>query len=227
MSGDGTEYRYERKFVCRGLDAKHITHRIRLLPAMFVDRYPPRYVNSLYLDSPCLRSYHENLDGVCDRLKTRIRWYGDLIGQHSDAFLELKVKKGLVGTKRRYALPPFTLRNQNKLAMLKQMYMCDMLPEHILERCKGLIPSLITRYFRSYHETPDGSLRITVDSQLSYYDIYHLSRPRHVSYDRIILEMKYSSNDERRATEISQYLRLLLEKNSKYVNAVRAIHTTG
>jgi len=225
MTMDCVEYRYERKFVYSGLDAKHITHRIRLLPVMFIERYPARYVNSLYLDSLSLRSYHDNLDGVCDRLKTRIRWYGNLTGQHSDSFLELKVKKGQVGTKQRYALPSFTLRNQNSLASLKQMYVCDMLPEHILERCKGLTPSLITRYLRSYHETPDGGLRITVDSQLTYYDVYHLSRPRHASPEKVILEMKYSSNNATRAAEINQYLPLLLGKNSKYVDGVRAIHT--
>ena len=225
MTMDCVEYRYERKFVCSGLDAKRITYRIRLLPVMFIERYPARYVNSLYLDSLSLRSYHDNLDGVSDRLKTRIRWYGNLTGQHPDAFLELKVKKGQVGTKQRYALPSFTLRDQNSLTSLKQMYMRDMLPEQILERCKRMMPSLITRYFRFYYETPDAGLRITVDSQLSYYDVYRLSRPRYASPEKVILEMKYGSNNATRAAELSQYIPILLGKNSKYTDGVRAIHT--
>jgi hypothetical protein len=51
------EFRYERKFLVEELDAHQVKLLVRLHPALFYQPYPPRQVNSLYLDSPELEDY--------------------------------------------------------------------------------------------------------------------------------------------------------------------------
>ncbi|SVD50132.1 uncharacterized protein METZ01_LOCUS402986 [marine metagenome] len=55
-----------------------------------VNKYPDRYINTIYLDNPDYESVRDNLTGISDRFKTRIRWYdGDPIVK-----LEKKIRKG-------------------------------------------------------------------------------------------------------------------------------------
>ena len=102
-------YRYERKFLVPRDSWENIQAGIRMNPGMFSGIFQPRTVNNLYLDSASLRLYFMNLEGAADRTKVRIRWYGDLFGAISKPVLELKIKRGLLGTKQSFALKPFTL----------------------------------------------------------------------------------------------------------------------
>ena len=93
------EYRYERKFIVERLGNEQIRSLVRLHPAMFVMPYPPRWVNNIYLDTPELANYVDNVDGAVDRRKVRLRWYHGLFEPASQAVLEFKIKRGLVGRK--------------------------------------------------------------------------------------------------------------------------------
>ena len=91
--------RYELKLVCEPHRLAQARSWIRLHPARFVVAYPPRRVNSLYLDTPDLSSLGENLAGVSDRQKLRLRWYGDSV-RAIEPLLELKQKRNLLGRKK-------------------------------------------------------------------------------------------------------------------------------
>ena len=43
----------------------------------FKDIFNSRIVNSIYFDDVNLSSINENLDGISEKTKIRIRWYGD------------------------------------------------------------------------------------------------------------------------------------------------------
>ena len=45
----------------------------------FKEQYQNRKVNSIYFDDLNYSSIKQNLDGVSDKKKYRIRWYGDYI----------------------------------------------------------------------------------------------------------------------------------------------------
>ena len=88
-------YRYERKSVISELTKNEIKALIKLHPAMFLESYPPRFVNNLYLDSVGMNNYFDNMAGLKERVKVRIRWYGRLFGSVEKPTLELKIKNGL------------------------------------------------------------------------------------------------------------------------------------
>ena len=80
---------------------------VRRHPAAFREAYPARFVNNIYLDSHGRSDYHDNIVGVANRNKTRVRWYGPLSGQIAKPVLERKLKRGLISGKLTHALPGF------------------------------------------------------------------------------------------------------------------------
>ena len=113
MSDQGYTYlrtfRYERKFLVEELMPPQVAALIKQHPRLFYSPYPPRYVNNLYLDTPEMDHYYDNVNGALQRRKVRVRWYGQPFGEIKHPMLEVKVKHGLVGTKHTYPLPPFRM----------------------------------------------------------------------------------------------------------------------
>ena len=67
--------RYEIKYK-QNIDIKMLLRLIKSIPANFRNSYPPRDVNSIYLDDETFFSYNENINGNSYREKYRVRWYG-------------------------------------------------------------------------------------------------------------------------------------------------------
>lgn len=97
-------YRKERKFVVSGKSATAVEFFIKVHPAMFSQPFPPRFVNNIYFDSKDFHNYGDNVIGTANRVKFRIRWYGEQFGYIKKPVLEIKIKKGLAGSKRHYPL---------------------------------------------------------------------------------------------------------------------------
>jgi SPX domain protein involved in polyphosphate accumulation len=93
------EYRYERKFLVPRNSWDSVESVIKRNPAVFSPLYYPRVINNIYLDTIPLGYYFMNVEGVFDRTKVRIRWYGDLFGPVRKPVLEFKIKAGLLGKK--------------------------------------------------------------------------------------------------------------------------------
>ncbi len=84
------KYRYELKVPLEKSQSVEFKQHLRQLGLHPVSPYPPRRINSVYFDSHDLNDYMDNVSGIADRQKTRIRWYdGDL----SQLTFELKIKK--------------------------------------------------------------------------------------------------------------------------------------
>ena len=88
-----SKYRYERKFLANNLTQKQVETIITLHPAMFSESFVSRHVNSLYLDTLNLNNYNDAVLGNNNRIKIRIRWYGELTGLIKKPMLEIKIKK--------------------------------------------------------------------------------------------------------------------------------------
>ena len=101
-------WRYERKFPIENLQRFEIEQMLRDHPLGFSTLYPPRWNNSIYCESPGMDSFLEHVAGSSDRVKARIRWYGEMLGPVK-AILELKIKKGLAGRKEYYPMAPFRM----------------------------------------------------------------------------------------------------------------------
>ena len=71
----------------------------------FKESYSPRIVNSIYLDTTSFSAYLDSINGNQNRVKYRIRWYGN--EQLIKSKLEIKRKFGSVGNKQLFDLDSF------------------------------------------------------------------------------------------------------------------------
>lgn len=216
--------RYERKFVLPWSARHGVLAKLRLHPARFGEQYAPRFVNSLYFDTPSFRHYWESVDGVARREKTRIRWYGDLCGNIEAPRVEAKAKEGNVGWKRTSQLPGFELKPGVTGEELD-----DWLGPHRSREAHayGLGPVLVIRYRREYWVSRDGRFRVTTDSSVACHRVSRMRntflRPLDDPWS-IILELKYDVSDDVDASDIMRGLPFRLSRNSKYVIGVDRLY---
>ena len=222
MTADSPELRYEIKLVCGWHRLAQARAWIGLHPAGFRVAYPPRRVNSLYLDTPHLSSLHDNLDGLSARQKLRLRWYGDRMTDVQPC-LELKQKRNLLGWKRRYVLPctldltrpwPEILRTVRAHAGLDWQVLLQTVNQ----------PTLLNHYQREYYVTPDGAVRVTLDSAQRAYDQrlgsrLHLQARIPIS-DTVVIEIKTGREHAERLPEIVARFPVPRSRNSKYVGGL-------
>ena len=221
-----TGFRYERKFLVDELDDHEVRAIVKLHPSLFTQAYPPRFVNNIYLDSQDMANYVDNVSGVGDRRKVRIRWYGDLFGTIDRPILEFKIKRGLVGTKEQHFLAPFTLQRGFSNHTLERLLASDVLPELVQARLVDLNGVLVNRYYRWYYTTLDGRYRVTVDTNLSYHRVGYLKSSfahNQVDHNNIVVELKYQSQDEGSANRVSSHFPFRVTRNSKYVQGIERV----
>ena len=224
------DFRYERKFVVETteMNLHQVRAAVMLHPAFFRQAYPPRFINNIYLDSDSLIHYQANLDGIGDRLKIRIRWYGDLFGPVIKPTLEYKFKRGMVGCKVQYPMQPIQVdegfSRANLTAALRTQHN---LPSVVQTDLGGLRATLLNRYFRLYYESVDGHFRITIDSDMSYYHLPPLSGNhlyRQTDRDHIVIELKYNARHDRTANRIAAHFPFRLSRNSKYALGIERVY---
>ena len=175
-----------------------------------------RNVNSIYFDDANLSSIIENLDGVMNKRKYRVRWYGDkeLIEKCS---LEVKEKKGFVCRK---LVKPINLD--------KKIYFnhegINEIREKILKLIDykiNLIPILSTHYEREYFlSSLNNQIRATLDHNISSHLI--IKNPNLIfkkNFGDYIYEMKYSKKCENLVRNNLSNFGNRYSKSSKYVNS--------
>ncbi|WFS61819.1 polyphosphate polymerase domain-containing protein [Pseudodesulfovibrio thermohalotolerans] len=218
---DGTlSYRYERKYVVPFHMLPNLGAILRRSRFGFREIYAERNVLNVYFDTPMFRFYHENVQGVADRKKVRIRWYADgpLSGK---CRLEIKRKSGLVGAKNVY---PLTLENGDVMGFrfLEELP----LPDDVRFELSELRPTLFNKYKRRYFLSADGRFRMTIDHSLHYSHPSVLSRGACMgSPDRMaVLELKYAHEADCDAAYVTSDIPLQLSRKSKYVTGISTVY---
>jgi SPX domain protein involved in polyphosphate accumulation len=210
--------RYERKYRVESFSPEVVRQVVRNHPASFRKIFPDRQINNIYFDTANLVAYNENVDGVAERRKFRVRWYGEDVFNIKKPKLEIKIKNNLLGAKETYPAIDFKLDDLKPLA------------QSIIEHSKlklSFIPTLINSYQRSYYGTANGDFRITIDSDLRYFSMIN-SRGfvrYNIKDDATVLELKYEEDKEELAEDIFQYIPFRYSKSSKYVTGMNL--TTG
>jgi hypothetical protein len=218
-------FRYERKFEVETSDPAPVRALLLRHPAMFRTVFPPRWINNIYLDTPLLGAYADSVEGNPDRAKTRIRWYGEFFRPVADGVLEVKVKHGAVGSKGRFAVPPFSTKqpvNGRSLAALIRGI--DGLPGWARAVVDGLEEPTANRYRRQYFLTGDGRYRATIDSDLTFFAVGLLGggfRKRFV-VPSVVLEVKYGIDAEVDADRVCSWFPYRIARHSKYARGVQA-----
>jgi SPX domain protein involved in polyphosphate accumulation len=220
-------FRYERKFtVPNQYKLNHIEQFVKNNRFLFREVFHERQVNNIYFDTAAYNDYFDNVLGVADRKKIRIRWYGDTFGSVEKPVLEVKIKKGLVGDKWSYKMEPFVLDNQFNNRSIQETFRKSGLPLPILESTKMVTPTLLNSYSRKYYLSADNRFRITIDFNLLYHKIdkqFNNFNFAPKGDDNKIVELKYALNDDNDANKVSGQFPFRLNKNSKYVNGVNTI----
>lgn len=221
-------YRYERKFLLEGLPIWQAAAIIKLHPKMFSEPYPPRYVNNLYLDSPDMENYYDNVNGAAQRRKVRLRWYGTPFGQVHHPVLEIKVKNGLAGTKHAYPLAPFCLDQSFSSRYFRSILMISSLPENVYRDLCRFEIVLLNRYYRYYYASRDGNFRVTLDSQMSFYrvnsTIGNSFLHRQINHHNLVVELKYDIDQDLNANRVASFFPFRVTKNSKYVEGIERVY---
>lgn len=206
--------RYELKYVDDVLSVAQCHQIIRNHPSSFTESFPDRIINNIYLDSPLGQSYLQNVNGVSQRIKYRIRWYGSSWENVSGAYLEFKIKQNHLGSKNRIALPDF---NPVDLPGLIE----DNRTVWGLE--EGLYPISKNSYRRSYYEDFTGQFRITIDTDLHFGRYTGSDSPPGMPFGATIIELKYSRGLREEADFVQQYLPWRRTKFSKYVEGLTMV----
>ena len=220
--------RYERKYKAEHLDFALVQQMIRLHPVGFRKIFPDRQVNNIYLDTEDLTTYKENVMGIAERKKFRIRWYGDVNQNIQNPIFEIKIKNNLLGSKISKPFPIFDLSELcfNSLGDLKSPSELKLKVQQLAKAEQDLRPVLLNSYLRSYYGSPDGKFRITIDRHLRYFSILHsFSFKKYLLQDPgLVIELKYDEQLDNQTDRITQHLPFRLTKSSKYVTGVDLTH---
>lgn len=225
--------RYEFKIPCDEALLPEIEAWVHLHPAHWRVSYPPRQVNNIYFDSLDLQSLNANLGSMEERQKLRLRWYGTTLAPVTVAQLELKCRQGVVGWKETAPFGRALLEGALLLEQLPWSALMATLRQGVDARAQHWLacysqPTLINSYQRAYYETPDGELRLTLDTRLrayaQRYSAYPNLRQQVVQPDVMIVELKSPTGDAavRRLTALLASFPARVGRFSKYLHGVLA-----
>ncbi len=216
-------YRYERKFCPeKGTSLSEIEAAIKNHPSFFREQYQSRQVNSIYLDTPNLRSYDQNKIGLGYREKIRVRWYGDTYARIENLYLEFKIKKGSVGRKEIMPLSFLELDQLSNKTVVNEILLSNQSISLVIrEKLKSLEPTLFFSYTRKYFIDASNIFRLTLDYNQVMHPVLRSDKLKIQSkIDGPILELKYYVENEGKAEYITNLFPWRVVKNSKYVKGI-------
>ena len=151
-------------------------------------------------------SAKDNLIGLSNREKIRLRWYNNDLGQ---SILEIKKKIDNFNQKNKQTIE-FKEKNifdYNIFSLMKEL---NTQTKIISE--KNLNPIILISYDREYYENING-IRLTIDSNLTFNRILGSNKTnfsKRIKYPRYIIELKFGQG--------SNYQILNFLKNANFIN---------
>lgn len=205
-------FRFERKYILN--QNQLFDFYFYLSKNGFYKKFDVRKVHSIYFDSVNLSSKDENKSGLYNRKKVRYRYYDD---DYSNGVIELKIKKGFLGTKKYYDFKNKDLNNfdlKNLLYHLKLEINNNII--HNEQISHHLFSTIYLHYFRDYYVSYNDKFRITIDKKIYYKNLINENSFRE---NDIVVEIKYDSKNLY-TSEIFKLPFLKYTRNSKYVNGI-------
>jgi SPX domain protein involved in polyphosphate accumulation len=210
------DYRYEIKFV---LDNAKLSDAMQWLynKTTATERYDKRIVNSIYFDDVGFSSVRDNLAGIAQRNKSRLRWYGSQ--KNSLPMFEVKTKNGRLGYKTSYPIKSIENNLQDlNIDEITSKCLKDLLRHNIVFD-EHLSPTLQVNYEREYYETHDG-IRITIDQDIQFSDAQlhaTLNESTLFSYPFKVMEIKFKPDMKELVSELIRPLHISPKRHSKYL----------
>ena len=223
-------YRYERKFLIENSRPQSVEGVVHLHPASFYRIYWPRFINNIYLDTSRFVNYRNAVDGSANRLKARIRWYGDLFSPSCSPRFEIKGKDGYVSYKSVYPLKDFDFARGIDTLCISNLLDTSELSSEIRCYLAYTRPVLVNRYQRKYWRSRDGRYRLTLDHNISYSGFSSFENQNLQSYveaTSVILEIKYNLTEDLHFADIANQFPFRQSRSSKYVAGIDQIYQLG
>lgn len=192
-------------------------------------------VNSLYLDSPSMKTYQDTINGDLNRFKLRIRYYDF---DDTPVYLEIKRRHNKVIQKKRAQIHRWAVKD----VLSGQLPTSDHLVNSSVDEVRAIEefsylqnllmvePTMHVSYFREAYESEhSNSVRVTFDRNVR-------SNP-HVGFpfkdnktgeftvfgDTVILELKFTDTFPNWLQELTQLFHLRQESAAKYVDSVEEL----
>jgi hypothetical protein len=212
--------RYEIKIPIYDLPVHQIKRWVNLHPVAFRQTFPPRKVNNIYFDTPDNQSFQEHLDGVYERHKLRVRWYGSKV-KFVQSQLEIKKRYGDLGKKFIHPVDvEIDLQHLSWPEISKRIQIN--LPPGLSELIAASRPVMINSYHREYFQTANAAIRLTIDYQHHSFDQRFSSIPncsfREPFHDVSIIEIKAPSQAYKSAIQILAHFPLRANQFSKFID---------
>ncbi|MFK7782417.1 VTC domain-containing protein [Psychroserpens sp.] len=190
---DNKAWRFERKYQL-SLEEYLQFEKLMMLSDMQT-LHPDRQINNCYFDNVTNNAYTESVEGYSEKMKVRIRWYGDLFHTVTPK-LEFKLKQNHSNKKETFKLFKTTITKtfdwENYIKEV-QKYIFDTFNITILNR---LEPVLINTYRRSYYSNFEKTFRLTIDRDLKFISPSNrLSSLSPQTVDAYIIELKFNNKD--------------------------------
>jgi hypothetical protein len=213
-------WRHELKYIVTQYAENEVIFMIKRHPAIFTEIFSKRGVNNIYFDTAMFEAFSDNVIGISERVKMRIRWYGDTFCCVEKPMLEFKIKKASAGRKELYSFPSFSLNQDTHSSEIFDLIQKIKGFSH-LARSVSLktSPVLINNYTRRYFLSSCGRFRITYDTNLGYYDFNKKNKERLETHQKI-LEIKFNCEDHKNVKDITSNFQFRMNKSSKYVNGI-------
>ncbi len=199
-------------------DKTYIEKKLMLSDYGFHQPYPPRRINSLYFDSSDFVNIRESIEGCSKRTKKRLRWYENNGTQH-EANLEFKSKQGHLSWKKIF--PKFCIIYPSAS---KWDEFVDKGNWERLQVIGPIFPSSIVSYSRTYYESANKKIRITLDQDIVYYDQHLSSGPNFLNnYQdpaKLVIEIKLNSRDQGLIKKVQHFIPFCSRRFSKYCESM-------
>ena len=205
--------RIERKWVFKNVDYLLVLNSLLRSQFFFKNHHPSRTVNSIYYDDINLSNVTQNLDGVSNRVKYRVRWYGKNDHLKNPNF-EIKKKKNFETQKKNVPLKDFNNISYDSEKNLN--YLTKFINENIIVN-KKLLPTLLISYYRTYLVSSNNLIRATVDQEIKSKKILNFKNDFFCNFNDIILELKYEPNLDWLVRKMLDNIKVRYAKNSKYI----------
>lgn len=226
--------RQEKKYTFSITDLLDVKKSIQNSSFSISQSYENRYVNSLYLDSFDYLNYEENLGGISNRSKARLRWYSKKpfakITKNTNIFFEIKTRTNLFGSKliHKINFPDHAISydHNSMVNYLRKILPLKLLP--YIDHCS--VFSLGVSYEREYYETSSKKLRLTIDKKIKFikpnnFEVFNFKQLETYNTAYGILELKIPKNTYiETADMLVDFLDITSGRHSKYSVGINLIN---
>ena len=211
--------RTELKYLIRPEQAMYFDNWL-LCKSRAIKIYPDRIINSIYYDDFSYSSITDNLSGISNRTKIRIRWYGS----ENNSFVQIELKK----KKNRFSYKE-TIKTNKKISdiSIKDFLSLDNLikmgcPKIFIEEFsnKKLTPVLQVRYIRSYYYL--FNLELNYDQNISYLSFSDTNQ-KFINDEFKVMEIKMKNNVNPQENRYLADLNISRSRNSKLIRGMSFI----